>query len=82
VRLFFVTASLTVFLSGCASQLSHYVRTDGAPVDAAQEQSTMAQCKGEAATTALKGEGLAQLRKEDDVITACMARNGYIQARR
>ena len=77
----FLAMIVTLLLFGCASQLSKYVRTYGGPVDAAQEQSTMAQCKGEAATAAVKGEGLAQLRKEDDVITACMARNGYIQAR-
>ena len=38
-------------LGGCASQLSTYVRADGGPIDAAQEQATMAQCKGEASTT-------------------------------
>jgi hypothetical protein len=26
---------------GCASQLAHYVRTDGAPVDAVQEKVTL-----------------------------------------
>jgi hypothetical protein len=38
-------------LCGCASQLAHYVRTDGAPVNEAQERATLAQCKGEASTT-------------------------------
>jgi uncharacterized protein YceK len=79
VRLFSATLVL-VLLSGCASQLSKYVRTDGAPVNAAQEQAAMAQCKGEAATT-VTGSGLSELRKEDTVINACMARNGYVQAR-
>jgi hypothetical protein len=41
-------------------------------IDAAQERATMAQCKGEAATTATGN-------KEDTVIGACMGRNGYIQ---
>ena len=72
---------MAVVLSGCASQLSRYVRTEGAPINAAQEQATMAQCKGEAATTPVKGDGLTELRKEDTIISACMARNGYIQAR-
>jgi uncharacterized protein YceK len=77
VRLFSATLAL-LLLSGCASQLSHYVRTDGAPVDQAQAKATLAQCKGEAATT-VHGEGVTEIRKEDTVISACMARNGYIQ---
>jgi uncharacterized protein YceK len=72
MRLILITTVLAV-LSGCASQLSTYVRADGGPIDAAQERATMAQCKGEAATTAA-GNGLS-----DTVIGACMGRNGYIQ---
>jgi hypothetical protein len=60
-------------LGGCASQLSTYVRADGGPIDAGQEQTTMARCRGEAATTATANA------KEDTVISACMGRNGYIQ---
>jgi hypothetical protein len=72
-----LSAMLTlVLLSGCASQLSKYVRTDGAPVNPAQEQATMAQCKGEAATVPPW-----RFLEEDNLITACMARNGYIQSR-
>ncbi len=77
MRLILITTVLAV-LGGCASQLSTYVRADGAPIDAAQERATMAQCKGEAATTAT-GNGLSSIRKEDTVIGACMGRNGYIQ---
>jgi uncharacterized lipoprotein YmbA len=77
VRTFLIAMALA--LSGCASQLAHYVRTDGAPVDAAQEQATMAQCKGEASTT-VRGVDLSDPLKRDTIISACMARNGYIQA--
>ena len=76
--LILITTILAV-LGGCASQLSTYVRTDGGSVDAAQEQATMAQCKGEAATAAT-GTGLGGFRKEDTISSACIARNGYIQA--
>src|SRR6516225_8034225 len=31
---------------------AHWVRTDGGPINKAQEQATFAQCKGEGATTA------------------------------
>jgi uncharacterized protein YceK len=71
MRLFAIITMLAV-LSGCASQLSTYVRADGGPIDAAQERATMAQCKGEAATSATGN-------KEDTVIGVCMGRNGYIQ---
>jgi hypothetical protein len=55
----------------------------GAPLNNAQAQATLAQCKGEGATT-VAGEGgglltrLERDRKEKVVIDACMARNGYI----
>src|SRR5262249_2988468 len=54
-------------------------------LDAAKQQATLAQCKGEAATT-LSGNtaGLVPSVKrasdENTIINACMARNGYIQA--
>jgi hypothetical protein len=71
-----------VLLCGCASQLSKYVRTDGAPIDQAQEKATLAQCKGEGAMGAPGAHDVFdEWRKEDTVVTACMARNGYIQAR-
>jgi hypothetical protein len=63
-------------LSGCASQLSNYVRTDGAPIDAAQEKATLALCRGEASTVPPNGE----LGQQKNLIEACMARNGYIRA--
>jgi hypothetical protein len=68
-------------LSGCAAQrlsASQYTRTDGGPVDAAREQATLAQCKGEAAI-APPGQ-FDWGRRENTIIAACMARNGYIQA--
>jgi hypothetical protein len=68
-------------LSGCASQLSNYVRTDGAPIDAAQEKATLAQCKGEGATAAgVNVDPYQRLNAEMKVTEACMARNGYIKA--
>jgi hypothetical protein len=76
-------ATLAVVLAGCASQLK-YVRTDGAPVDTAQQRATLAQCKGEGAVAVplpnAAAEALDAARKEANVINACMARNGYIQA--
>jgi uncharacterized lipoprotein YmbA len=73
MRLFLVTAILAV-LGGCASQLSTYVRADGGPIDAAHEQATMAQCKGEASTT-VNGVDISDPLKRDTVISACMGRN-------
>jgi hypothetical protein len=59
-----------------------YIRIDGAAVDVAQEQSALAQCKGEGATAVPTGTETAtqfeRQRKERAVIDACMARNGYI----
>jgi hypothetical protein len=83
VRIILRVMASAVVLAGCASQLSKYVQTDGAPVDAAQEQATLAQCKSEAATTVTGNTGaffLNEYRKENTVISGCMARNGYIQA--
>lgn len=69
-----------VFLVGCAQLKQQYVRTDGSPVDNAQQQSVLAQCKGEAAVATANvtsGEDPFH-RREVTVINACMARNGYI----
>ena len=77
MRPFLIVAMLAV-LGGCASQLSTYVRADGGPIDAAQEQATMARCKGEASTTA-NGVDMRDPLKRDTIIGACMGRNGYIQ---
>jgi hypothetical protein len=74
----FLIAAMLAVLGGCASQLSTYVRADGGPIDAAQEQATMAQCKGEVSTTV---NGVDTL-KSDTIIGACMGRNGYIQTLR
>ena len=79
--------AMAIVLGGCAAQRStQYTRTDGAPVDAAKQQATLAQCKGEG----VSGPGLtdgtvygavAQAQKESTLVDACMARNGYIQAK-
>jgi hypothetical protein len=81
VRSFITVMACAVVLTGCASQLSKYVRTDSAPVDPAQEQATVAQCRGEVATIPPRGDDPYRV-KERDVLNACMARNGYIQAER
>ena len=78
-----------VVLSGCASHsLSDYTRTDGAPVNAAQEQATLEQCKGESAMAVGNQSdpgGIAaplyRAQRETTITDGCMARNGYIQAR-
>jgi hypothetical protein len=80
--------AMAVVLGGCAAQYmnaSMYTRTDGA-TDAAKQQATLAQCKGEGATAAaLRNTGgpigvVEGARKEAAVVDACMARNGYIHA--
>ena len=74
-------------LSGCSSYRSAYTRTDGVPVDPLHQQATLAQCKGEGATVAVQVSpggpmGVVEgARKEAAVVNACMARNGYIQAK-
>ena len=67
-----------VLLPSCEAQLSHYVRTDGAPVDAAHEKATLAQCKGEGVAA---GDPRDYGNKEAMITDVCMARNGYIRAR-
>ena len=67
-----------LLLTGCAStSLSSYIRTDGLPINTAQEQSALAQCKGEAATAGANVPS-NRLSLEMKVTEACMARNGYI----
>ena len=77
---------MALVLSGCASHSSGFTRTDGVPVDPLHQQATLTQCKGEGATTPVQSTGgayevLDRARKEADVVNACMARNGYIQAK-
>jgi uncharacterized protein YceK len=79
-----VLLAIAVVLGGCAAHLN-YTRTDGGPVDAASQQATLAQCKGEGASapaqTVPSPYGVVEhARKENTIIDACMARNGYIQA--
>jgi hypothetical protein len=82
MRAFLIASALA--LGGCASQSSalKYTRTDGKPADPAQQQSALAQCKGEAVSGTVDPlQAVAQARKEAAVIDACMARNGYIQVK-
>ena len=80
--------AIAIALGGCAAQYmnaSMYTRTDNRAVDAAQEQATLAQCKGEGATAAQVNRGgpygvVERERKEAAIVNACMARNGYVQA--
>ena len=90
MRTFLIAMAGALVLSGCAAQYmnaSMYTRTDGAPIDAAKQQATLAQCKGEGATAAVHvipggPYGVVEgARKEAAVVDACMARNGYIQAK-
>ena len=82
-----ILIAMALVLAGCAAQRSSasYTRTDGAPVDAAKEQATLAQCKGEGVSGTGLTDGtvygsVAQAHKEKTLIEACMARSGYIQA--
>ena len=78
--------AMAIALGGCASHSSDYARTDGVPVDPLHQQTTLAQCKGEGASAAVQVTpggpyGVVEReRKEAAVVTACMARSGYIQA--
>ena len=84
MRAFLIAMALA--LGGCASHSSGYMRTDGVSVDPLHEQTTLAQCKGEGATTPVQTNPSGmygtfdRARKEAAVIDACMARNGYIHA--
>jgi hypothetical protein len=78
--------AMALVLGGCASHSSGYTRTDGVSVDPLHERTTLAQCKGEAATAPVQANpggpyGVVEReRKEAAVVNACMTRNGYIQA--
>ena len=78
--------AMAIALGGCAATRSNlnYTRADNRAVDAAQEQATLAQCKGEGSTAAQVNRGgpygvVEGARKEAAVVDACMVRNGYIQ---
>jgi hypothetical protein len=75
---FFAIMASAVVLGGCASRLSNYVRTDGTPINTAQEQATLAQCKGEGVIATSTGDA-GRLRGEQTITDARMAPNGYIQ---
>ena len=56
MRSFLTVIASAVVLAGCAGQTTKgYVRTGGGSVDLAQEQATLAQCKGEGAIRAITG---------------------------
>src|SRR5262249_7633389 len=85
-----ITALLCVsVLTGCSSTPNNWSRVDGRPGDGAQFQAVMAQCKGEGAQNApgwgghgLIGMGIAASASnsnKNDIITGCLARNGYIE---
>ena len=73
--------AIAIVLGGCASHSSGYARTDGVPVDPLHQQTTLAQCKGEAVSAPLDPQGVDWGRKEKIIIDARMARSGYIQAK-
>ena len=77
-----LAVAMAIALGGCASQSNalKYTRTDGKPVDPAQQQATLAQCKGEAVSAPTDPQCFDCGQKERTIIAACMARNGYIQA--
>jgi len=85
VRAFLIAMALV--LGGCSTHSSGYTRTDGVSVDPVHEQATLAQCKGEGATAPVQSTpgspyGVVEReRKEAAVVDACMARNGYVQAK-
>ena len=84
MRAFLIAMALA--LAGCIAQHpSMYTRTDNRSVDAAQEQATLAQCKGEGASATQVNRGgpygvVERERKEAAIVNACMARNVYVQA--
>ena len=84
---------LILGLAGCASQsfgtAASYVPADGSPVDLIQMKAVLAQCQSEGAIYVKdhpSDEGpfpwlagmVSRSSKEDAVINACMARNGYL----
>jgi len=82
--------AITLALAGCAAQqASQYIRTDGGAVDPAKEQAVFAQCKGEVVTMPVdNGSAVTNMintftgpQRQATVLDACMARNGYIQAK-
>lgn len=82
--------SMAGVLGACASspETGNFTRVDGRPVEDGQFRAIAAQCKGEGAQDApgwvgggVVGMGIAlgsSTSKQNDIITACMARHGYI----
>jgi hypothetical protein len=82
--------ALTLFavaclLAGCASSPARFVRADGQPADDAKVQLVLAQCKGEGARALLAaGESqyvdgaIIKANREVDIVSACMAKHGYL----
>jgi len=78
-------------LAGCASSgaTGGYARADGRATDSAQMRMALAQCQGEGAKEVgdyVTGEGAipwavgmaTRGTKENAIVNACMARNGYL----
>ena len=77
MRAFLIAMASALALSACASYSGAYTRTDGVPVDPLHQQATLAQCKSEGAIAIPHGD----VWQQEKIIAACMARNGYIQAK-
>jgi hypothetical protein len=85
---------VVAMVAGCASQQGfNYTRVDGRPVDAAQGEAALAQCKGTQAVYSLydqPGDGAipwifntaTKPMRQQQILDACMANAGYITAQR
>jgi hypothetical protein len=69
-------------LAGCATRQPTFTRVDGQPVNPNLEQSTLAQCRGEAAAATVNSDQhpntLLEIRGR--MVEGCMARNGYLRS--
>jgi hypothetical protein len=89
MKIRFAMLAAACLLSGCsdserlneAPASRTYVRTDGHPIDGAQAQAVLAQCQGESAQSVqdqVDSDEPSRTSKENTIIYACMARNGYL----
>jgi hypothetical protein len=81
--------ALALLLANCAAQptSASFVRADGRPADDAQLRLALAKCKGDAAiamaatsqaTVPYPETVVANSRNEANIVSACMASNGYL----
>jgi len=81
--------ALLLALTACAAQptSASFARADGRTADPAQLRLALAKCKGEGAsamaassqaTTPYPETVVANSHNEANIVTACMARNGYL----